>query len=316
MTLARVIVPIFEGVHCSVDVLTWTGQCFIGGIKCRVCTPSPVPAWIPPSLGALEPPLDEMYHKDPDWPADGWGMINSQRSVTIYAVGIEIQDRPPSSNDELLHFDEAVAHWRIVFHNWLTVIIKGPTAFEQRERGTIWTSEEQDRRLSYASYYAGEIWEPEPVTRWGWNHAFHHAADDNDAPLALKLLALATRDAARSDGRNAVIHAATAAECALTNGLIRHLESRQSQEETQARMARNRMLGQRLNLARELGLRVPNDVREALVEPRNAVLHSGRQITERDAWRAVRTASMIIDDFDPLPEHCQEPMHYDSELEE
>jgi hypothetical protein len=83
-------------------------------------------------------------------------------------------------------------------------------------------------RLSWAHYHAGHIWEPDRISRWKWDHAFRHAADGDEAPFAPKLLALAKRDAARADGRNAIIHAATAAECALTNGLIRYLLDKNS----------------------------------------------------------------------------------------
>ena len=312
MARIRFVAPLYGGVHCWAEVLTWAGRCSLAGAKCRICAPGPslawIRPWIPSSAGRLEPPLDEMYHKDPDWPAEGWGMINSEHTVTIDAVGVEILDSSPSSDDELLQFDMAVAHWMSVFHCWLTVLGGGPTAFETRPRGTEWITEDIDRRLSYAIYRAGDIWEPEPITPWQWQHAFEHAGDDDDAPLARKLLGLATRDAARSDGRNAVIHAATAAERALTDGLARHLLSRYSPEYTQGVLTANRMLGGRLKLAGRLGLDIPSDVRGALVEPRNAVVHAGRHINDREAWRVVRTASKIVEDFDPLPEHCQEPL--------
>ncbi|MFO1434059.1 MAG: hypothetical protein U1F76_28885 [Candidatus Competibacteraceae bacterium] len=199
MTPVRFVAHFFEGVHCWSDVLTWTGKCLIGGISCHVRAPSPVPAWISDLLGALEPPLNEMWQKDPCWPTDGWGMINSRRTVTIDAVGMEMVDDLLSSDDELLQFDKAVSRWMAVFGGWLAVLSGGPTSFETRESSMKWVSEDRNRDLTYACYYAGEIWEPEPITRWQWHHAFQHATNNDDPPLALKLLALATRDAVRAE---------------------------------------------------------------------------------------------------------------------
>jgi hypothetical protein len=309
MTLMRIVVPFFGGVHCHAEVLTWQAQYAIGGIECRICAPSPVPAWIGSRLGPLEPPLDETHWEVPDWPADGWGMINSFNSVTIEAIGLEIKGTPPSSEHELLKFDLAVGEWIEAFHDWLSVLAEGPTGFESREIRTKWISEEADKRLSWAHYHAGHIWEPDRISRWQWNHAVQHAADGDEAPFARKLLALAKRDAARADGRNAVIHAATAAECALTNGLTRHLLDENSLTDVHKRLDKYRMLGQRLKLAQELGLKVPTDVREFLLEPRNAVVHAGLRIDDTDAWRAVRAASEIVENFDPLPEHCDESVY-------
>jgi len=285
----------------------------IEGISCDVRAPSPVPAWISDSLGKLEPPLNEMWNKDPFWPIGGWGMINSTRSVTIYALGMEIVDSPPISDDNLLKFDKAVSRWMFLFGDWLTVLSGGPTSFETRESSMKWVSEDLDRALDYACYYAGEIWEPEPITLWQWNHAFQHTINDDEPPIALKLLGLATRDAVRADSRNAVIHAATAAECALTKGLFCHLLQNRSSEETNKLLNENRMLGHRLQLAKKLGLQVPNDAKQSLLEPRNYAVHSGQLISTDQAWKAVSTATTIVDTFDPLPDHCQEPMPYADE---
>lgn len=307
MSVTRVVLCLAGGVHCGADVLTWAGHCCIASRRCRVCAPGPPPAWISSSLGPLEPPFDEMYHKVPDWPTDGWGMINSTRFVTIDAVGLEVVDSSFTSGEEMLDFDKSAAQWSRRFYDWLTVLAEGPTAFEWLELCTRWLSEDANRQLDYASYRAGYLFEPEPVSLWGWQHAFHHATDGDDAPLARKLRSLAMRDAARGDARNAIIHVATAAECALTNGLRRHLLREHSPEEVQRRMARNRMLGRLLKFARELGFMVPDDAKEALLEPRNAVVHTGQHASNQAAWRAIGTASKIVETFDPLPSHCEEP---------
>ena len=128
-----------------------------------------------------------------------------------------------------------------MFHDWLSVIAKGPTDFESSESGIKWMSEATNQRLAYANYRAGKIYDPQPVTHWEWNHAFEQAAKSEETPLARKLLSLAIRDVARADNRNAVIHAATAAECALTNALRLHMSTNLSSEEVQHELSRNRI---------------------------------------------------------------------------
>lgn len=306
-TLARAIVSLFNGVHCRKEVLAWARQCSIAGIACRISTPSPVPAWAT-FPGRLRSPLDEMYREDPRWPEVDWGMINDDWTVTIENIGVELLDSAPKEARDLLRFDKAVVYWKTAFVDWLAVLSGGPTGFMLREFGAQWVTKEREELLSNAAYDAGEMWHPEPITKWQWGHAFWHVNAGQAAPLALKLLAHATRDAIMADGRNAVIHAATAAECALTNGISCHLSCKHSVAEARSRLAKAPMLGRRISLAETLGLKVPENTREFLLKPRNSAVHAGESITNQAAWRAVRIAEMIVNEFDPLPAHCEEPI--------
>lgn len=309
MNVGRIVVPLDE-IYYESGVLTWVGHCSIGRIQCRIYAPSPYPTRIsfePGGLNVLDPPHQDeyytlpMHHKELGWPLKDWGYINSQRTVTIKAVGMDLLDAFPALDEESLQFDKAIVEWRRVFHDWLSVIAKGSTAFESCEIGVQWISEELNRRLVYAIYRAGEIYEPKPVTCWEWDYAFKQAAKNEEAPLARKLLSLAIRDAARADNRNAVIHAATAAECALTDGLTLHLSNTLSPEEIKNELSKNKMLGKRLELAQSHSLNVPRNVRKFLLEPRNAVIHVGSHVTQSVAWEAVNIASEIVNDLFPYP---------------
>jgi hypothetical protein len=152
------------------------------------------------------------------------------------------------------------------------------------------------------------MWEPQVVSWWQWNHAFGHAADTDSAPLSRRLITLGLRAAAEGDGRLAVIHAATAAECALTIGLAHKLSAKHSPEEVQRLMRNHRMLGGRLALALKLGMTVPSDARKSLLDLRNLTLHNGHEIIGDDAWKALAAAKAIVNDFEPLPDHCEEPV--------
>ena len=316
MLIGRMVTPLGTGVYCQSGVLTWVGHCRIGKCKCRVYAPSPYPTRVsfePEELNTLDAPNQAEYYTLPEgykelgWPLEGWGYINSEWSVTIKAVGMDLLESLPTSDEESLEFEQAVVKWRGMFHDWLSVIAKGSTDFESSESGIKWTPKETNKRLAYANYQAGKIYDPKPITRWEWNHAFEQTAKGEEAPLARKLLSLAIRNVARADNRNAVIHAATAAECALTDALRLRMSTKLSSEEVQNELNRNKMLGRRLNLAQQYGLSVPNNAKDSLLSPRNATVHTGSQITQDAAWAAVDVASTIINDLTPLPQHCKEP---------
>ncbi len=104
-----------------------------------------------------------------------------------------------------------------------------------------------------------------------------------------------------------MIHAATTAECALTDGLTLYLSNKLAPEEIKSELNKNKMLGKRLELAQSYGLSVPCNARKFLLEPRNAVIHAGSHVTQSIAWEAVNIASEIVNDFVSFPEHCEEP---------
>lgn len=314
MSFVCVVLPLLECVHCRSEVL-WrypTRACNIGGIDCLVCVPG---ANIWP--GDLKPPVHGYGQKAEDWPIAQWGTVNSSDNynVTIEAVGLRILNRVPSSDDELIQFEEALGRWNRLLRDWLAVMAEGPTTFLSPESAsTIWGLE-GDNRLAHARYSRGDVWEPQAVSWWQWDHAFWHAVQGDSPPLSRKFLTFAMRAAAEGDGRGAVIHAATAAECALTSGLTRHLSVGHPPVVVQKWMNKHKMLGGRLGLAQKIGITVPGDTRKSLLEPRNAAMHEGQEITAADGWRAVTVATAIVNDLEPLPEHCEEPIQRSNEIQ-
>jgi hypothetical protein len=67
------------------------------------------------------------------------------------------------------------------------------------------------------------------------------------------------------------------------------------------------MLGPRLDLARDLGMTLPDRIRPDLVERRNAVVHRGTRVTGTDAQAAIMAAAELVDEYEPLAAHCHEP---------
>lgn len=302
-----VVVPLPEGVYISVDPspLRYTSE--FNGVTCRVLLPSSSG-----HLGPLKPPHN--WHPwDPrshiDWPDANWGYVNSisPMGVTIRAVGLHLT-KVISTGEELIRFDEAVAQWKHLLKDWLGVLAEGSTDFVAHAKGeTIWDTPEYNEELMRACYYAGDIYEPEHLTCWEWEHALGHAVKGDRPPIARVLLAEAQRAAAIGNWRVAIIDAATAAEIALTTGLTAKLTADASPDVVKALIDRTRMLGPRVSLAKDLGMTLPLDIHTDLLTPRNALVHRGAETTGPQAWSAIAVARILIDEYEPIPAHCQEP---------
>ncbi len=56
---------------------------------------------------------------------------------------------------------------------------------------------------------------------------------------------------------------------------------------------------------------VPDRIKEHLLTPRNTIVHNGSNVTDRAAWAAITAARELVDEYEPIAEHCQEPPPYD-----
>lgn len=314
MKIGHVVIPLDAGVYCEYEVLKWVGHCYIGKNKCRVYPPSLGRSFQAGGVNALEPPNQDRYYapinhyKELDWPSENWGYINSERTITIRAIGVKLLEGLSNSDEELMQFEEESREWKRIFQDWLSVIAMGPTDFEGCISNVEWMSENVTQRLSYLEYELGKIYEPHhSITYWEWDHAFDHTKRYEEAPLERKILSLAIRDLFRTNNQNAIIHAAIATECALMHGLRVHLSNKLSSEDIKKKLDKNRMLGNLLKLAQNYDLCVPDNTKEALVNPRNAIIHTGAQITQDVAQEAVNVASIIVNRFVLFPECCEEP---------
>jgi hypothetical protein len=98
----------------------------------------------------------------------------------------------------------------------------------------------------------------------------------------------------QGDFRKAIVETAVAAELALTNGLRRHFEIEKVCYGDKL-FKKFRMLGGRLELARIVGLELPNkDLDNDLIEPRNSVIHKALFVDEGVAIRAVDATDEIL----------------------
>jgi len=314
MPKQHVAVPLLEDVHSSVEALTLRHPTTIGGIECDVLLPVADPAWLTAGDMHLKPPDDEHQERDPYWtPATGWpaeakwGYVHDADSVTISAVGLIPVSEPVPWDGRLFDFDHAVGQWRHLLRDWLSVIAEGPTDFlDLPVRGeTQWADAGYTDEVW--TYYYDNLQRPQRVSRWQWEHVLAHTHAGDQPPLARVLLTTANRAVATGNPRLAVIDAATAAEVALTTGLTYRLSAEAASHVVQVLIDRTRMLGPRLDLARDLGMTLPDRIRPDLVERRNAVVHRGTRVTGTDAQAAIMAAAELVDEYEPLAAHCHEP---------
>jgi hypothetical protein len=309
-------VPLLEGVHSPLEALTLRRPTMIGGIECDVLLPSPDPGPDPRPLQVrnLKPPCDAQQDGEPHWPTRfKWGhhypflpLIHDTKYATIGAVGV-IPSEPVRWEDALADFDHAVAQWKHLLRDWLSVIAEGPTdSLKHPARSATGWSFELPRSET-GMFNFGNIQLPRRVSRWKWEHVLAHTYAGDQPPLARVLLTTAKRAAATGNPRLAVIDAATAAEVALISGLTDRLSAEASPQVAQVLIDRTRMLGPRLDLARDLGMALPDRIRPDLLESRNAVVHRGTTVTDADAQAAITAAAELVDEYESLATHCQEP---------
>jgi HEPN domain-containing protein len=241
-------------------------------------------------------------------------MINSIGSVTINALGVELQfqsDELTSDRtiDQATSLDKELNVWASRLRGWLSVLAQGPTGYVFELGIVTWPAGIQSEMQSDA-YAAGRLYEPRQVSEWQWKHALAHSAN-GDSPLAARsLLATAATNAYEENYRTAVLDAATAAELSLAKGVANKVEIHGADKKLSELLLRNKTLGALIQLARDFNLTLPPDVDKNLVKKRNNVTHQGYIPTREDASEAIRVAQAIVATLDPFPIHCDEEADY------
>jgi hypothetical protein len=299
----RAVVPLLEGVHAKAEVLIREHRMKIGEAWCRILLPGRASGQITRAgqLRRLGPPP----HSG-DWPKVDWGYVNSDSAVTVRALGLVVTNAAALVDDGLAAFDRALVRWKRLLRDWLAVLTDGPTEFlEDLGAEVTWARPERERE---AGRILGDLHMPQCVSVWEWEHAIQHVRVGDEPQLARTLLTTAMRAQVNGDWRAAVIDAATAAEVALTGALTASLSVEASPRVAKALVDRTRMLGARLELARELGFAIPDTTRVELLDLRNAVMHRGVEVAASQAQAAVEVARELVNRHDPLSAHCQVPL--------
>jgi hypothetical protein len=309
----RIVVFLLEGVRTAKDALGMEKTVTIDGTKYRAVLP--VEGSWGPSLAA--PPGDN----GDGTPASGWPNLVSgawgenPHDPVVESIGIIVEGATIPPGDEQIKFDHAAARWRQLLRGWLTVAAKGPTDWAEHYYGATafpghgYDGDYDGLDVPYQPVQRGHRHPPRRLSAWAWGHALEHASEGGQPPLARALMTTATQAAVAANWRVAIIDAATATEAALTAGLVAKLSATLSPSDVTKKLKSNRMLGKRIELARAQNMPLPAGIQEDLVEPRNAAMHQGTEVSlTRDQVKAAITAAWaVVHQYDPLPSCCHEP---------
>jgi hypothetical protein len=105
----------------------------------------------------------------------------------------------------------------------------------------------------------------------------------------------------RDNYRNAVIDAATAVEAVVTSQLDRRLRRVHPTLVVRELLRQTRPIKARISLARRLGTKLPDELYDSVMKPRNETLHENVPLTRDRAYTALKTATDVISTHVPLP---------------
>lgn len=235
-----------------------------------------------------------------DWPEnDWWGNSWGANAVSIRAFGLILAEVDESASDHIARTDGMIDEWATLLHDWLSALAGVPIEVISSFTAEVtW----QGQRYGNIESYIGRsirVNDPKPVTAEQWQYAFSRAGEGEEPPIARVLLVNALSALSAQSWRAAVVDAATAAEVALAAGMRDKVQGEASEAVADALLGR--MLGQMVELARDLRLEVPAQITDDLVKPRKIVLHRGGRATEDEAKRACLVAADVVGKYVSLP---------------
>jgi len=297
-----------HAVHSEADALALVHKVKLGQYSGEVLLPGPHPAVLSPWNGRPRrlqpPPMDTAFQ---DVEAE-WGLLNSAAGLaTVNTMGLRLTlpfkvdldvDRPATDLEEVYR---SADDWTERLGSWLAYIVGGPTAFLSPNLPALRSVAAPQATLLQEALY----W-PSAVDGWHWGHGLDHTSTGDDPPLSHVMAITAQSAAALGDTRAAVLDAVTAVELALATWLQDRVNP-QRPDVRAALLKRVQMLGPRLQLARDWGLKLPSDFQQRLVKPRNRVAHEGWSPPRYMAEMAATAARALVVDLVPLQQCCQEP---------
>jgi hypothetical protein len=234
------------------------------------------------------------------------------RLVTVNALGIEF-DQLDIDHTRVL--DKELNSWANSLHGWISVLMRGPTAYMFALGGVSWQRDFQEELLSEA-YREGKLYEPQGLTEWQWRHAFEHVAVGDTPPMNRILLASAMTHVGNENYRTGILDSATAAELTLSEAVSKSISEHGGDGKLSDLLLKGRTLGGLVGLAKGLSVPVPDDISKNLIEVRNRVMHAGHTATEEQARLAIRVAQEVVSMLHQFPFHCDEQAREMLSLEE
>lgn len=276
------------GMSHQICINSISGICYLPGGSCSVGD-------------MLYPPFTSKELTDVNW-----GMVNSSNSVTIKALLLSFDLPDNSDRAWIADFSRAIDLWGYSLRDWLAVLADGPTDHLWMI-ATKWVDKELNRDVESFRYHEDHFHQPYHLSRWQWQRVLDYASAGTEPQIARNLMIKAERAAFIGRNREAVISAATAVELAITTGLKeRLLELGTASELIEIIIAQTKMLGPRIELAKQLNIEMPERIKPDLLIIRNSAVHSGRPISADQAWAAIRITREMVDKYEPLDANCDE----------
>lgn len=277
------------------DVFDNTFETRIADIPCTIHTPRIVDS--PTGDEAIEKPTGGTWPANITW----WGNAKQKGApqALIKSLGISVEDE--RSFREVTAITTAVGDWERLLSDWLLVLVDKPVDISATSFAI----------LSWQDYSTGlfPAWSnqqrPHVVNNPGvaqtnhWSIALRNAGDREEAPPSRLLLVEAFRSLESRRWRPVVFDCSTATELALTRGIHEEMRKTATDDAVEAKLRKTRMLGPLVDLANSLGLAVPREIKQDLIDVRNRAMHRGTRIEEREALAAWITAREVVEQYEP-----------------
>lgn len=134
----------------------------------------------------------------------------------------------------------------------------------------------------------------ESLTPERWRFCLDASSKQQRPPLELLVMRDANAALMRGHYRKAVVDAGSAVEIALNRRIRQKLAGDNEAEVVEELLRSHPTLGRKLGLAKRLGLELPADAQQDLVEPRNRTVHRGETPDSLAATVAVHIAGDVV----------------------
>jgi hypothetical protein len=209
-----------------------------------------------------------------------------------------------ATGDAIAEFQQQAHRWLERVRDWVGVVADQHTGDPRLRQGTdiqnrIWvwpTDAGSDYRCNVSHTVAIRHQQTEVMNKTEWQYVLDRASHEDQAPLERSMLANARNALRQGRYREAVLHAATAAELTLKETLSNEMTSVDAR--LRDRLLKNATLGKIVDLLKHKPL--PVGIRDGLVIARNGAIHRGAPVTFAVAQEAVRLAVAVVQQFSAL----------------
>lgn len=278
------------------DVFDNTFETRIADIPCTIYTPTLVDS--PTGDEAVAAPTEGTWPTNIYW----WGNAKQKGApqALLKSVGVSVDGE--TSFREVTAITTAVGEWERLLSDWLLVLVNKPTEISATNFATLtWQDYPAELFPAWSTRQRSHVINNPGVAQTDqWSLALRNAGNKDEAPPSRVLLVEAFRALESRMWRPTVFDCSTATELALTRAIYEEMRMTVSHNEAEAKLRKTRMLGPLADLASNLGLALPRQIKQDLIDVRNRAMHRGERIEESEALAAWMTAHEVVDQHDPI----------------